>query len=581
MCSMYVELHAHSAFSFLDGASLPDELAAAAAELGYEAMALTDHNGVSGSMEFAQAAAPLGVRAIHGAELDLADGRHVTVLVESERGWRNLCHILTRAHAHTRGAVDETEEDRAARQARRGRHQSLVGTRMRRVDVTPETSLATLSEHAAGLVCLSGCAGHGVHDEEGLRRLVAIFGRDRLWVEVQRPFQRDDRARNRALAELAARLGLPTVATGNAHAHARERAPLAGRLHRSAPPHDARRLGARAPRQLLARAGLPAGDGRPLSRASGGGGGERAARRAAAVRPAGRPRVPLPGSGGRRGAEQAGRAVLGEAGRALSGGRRAHGCGPRPARAGAAGDRLARPGRLLHPAPRSARAGARRGGRGARPVVGARAAPSGAGERLLCLLDRLLPHRPLAHRPDHERALPRALPERGPHRAAGHRSRLPARHPRGADPARARALRAREVGARGRVPDVPLARGDPGAGQGARPASRGARAGGARGGAVRRARRGGGRRDRAGAGVRRAAAAAQRPRQPGTVRDVDRGVAGDGQRSKSARSSRRRREPPEPPRRATRPCRAAGAGSRGCATRPTGSRGISPSTRVG
>jgi error-prone DNA polymerase len=223
---MYVELHAHSAFSFLDGASLPDELAAAAAELGYEAMALTDHNGVSGSMEFAQAAAPLGMRAIHGAELDLQDGRHVTVLVEDERGWRNLCHIITRAHAHTRGAVGEREEDRAARHERRGRHQSLVGTRMRRVDVPPETSPATLAEHAAGLVCLSGCAGRGVHDEAGLRALLAIFGRDRLWVELQRPFQRDDRARNRALAELAARLGLPTVATGNVHAHARERAPL-------------------------------------------------------------------------------------------------------------------------------------------------------------------------------------------------------------------------------------------------------------------------------------------------------------------------------------------------------------------
>jgi len=59
----YAELHAHSAFSFLDGASLPDELAAAAAELGYEAMALTDHNSVSGSMEFAQAAGALGLRA--------------------------------------------------------------------------------------------------------------------------------------------------------------------------------------------------------------------------------------------------------------------------------------------------------------------------------------------------------------------------------------------------------------------------------------------------------------------------------------------------------------------------------------
>jgi error-prone DNA polymerase len=223
---MYVELHAHSAFSFLDGASLPDELAAAAVELGYEAMALTDHNGVSGSMEFAQAAAPLGLRAIHGAELELADGRHVTVLVEDERGWRNLCHILTLAHAHTRGTVDETAEDRAARHERRGRHQSLVGTRMRRVDVPPETSLATLAEHAAGLVCLSGCAGRGVHDEAGLRALLDSFGRDHLWVELQRPFQRDDRARNRALAELAVRLGLPAVATGNVHVHARERAPL-------------------------------------------------------------------------------------------------------------------------------------------------------------------------------------------------------------------------------------------------------------------------------------------------------------------------------------------------------------------
>ena len=223
---VYVELHAHSAFSFLDGASLPDELAAAAAELGYEAMALTDHNGVSGSMEFVQAAAPLGLRAIHGAEVDLEDGRHLTLLVESERGWRNLCHLLTRAHAHTRGAVDETVEDRAARRSGLTRRQALVGTRMRRVDVPPELSLAAIEEHAEGLVCLSGCALKGVHDEPTLRRLLGAFGSDRLRVELQRPFLRDDRARNRTLADLAARLGVATVATGNVHAHARGRAPL-------------------------------------------------------------------------------------------------------------------------------------------------------------------------------------------------------------------------------------------------------------------------------------------------------------------------------------------------------------------
>jgi error-prone DNA polymerase len=223
---MYVELHAHSAFSFLDGASLPDELAAAAAEYGYSAMALTDHNGVSGSMEFAQAAAPLGLRAIHGAEVDLDDGRHLTLLVEDERGWRNLCHLLTRAHAHTRGAVDESAEDRAARQEGRGRHQSLVGTRMRRVDVPPQLPLAAVAEHAGGLVCLSGCATDGVHDEPTLRELLAAFGPDHLRVELQRPFLRHDRARNRALADMAARLKVATVATGNVHVHARERAPL-------------------------------------------------------------------------------------------------------------------------------------------------------------------------------------------------------------------------------------------------------------------------------------------------------------------------------------------------------------------
>ena len=102
---MYAELHAHSAFSFLDGASLPDELAGAAAELGYEAMALTDHNSVSGSMEFAQAAGALGLRAIHGAELDLDDGRHITA---AGRGRGGLAQPVpdphSRARAHAREA---------------------------------------------------------------------------------------------------------------------------------------------------------------------------------------------------------------------------------------------------------------------------------------------------------------------------------------------------------------------------------------------------------------------------------------------------------------------------------------------
>ena len=103
-------------------------------------------------------------------------------------------------------------------------------------------------EHAEGLVCLSGCALRGVHDEPTLRRLLDAFGPDRLRVELQRPFLRDDRARNRRLEGLARRLGVPCVATGDVHAHARARAPLqdafvAIRLHTTLDASEPQRRG--------------------------------------------------------------------------------------------------------------------------------------------------------------------------------------------------------------------------------------------------------------------------------------------------------------------------------------------------
>jgi error-prone DNA polymerase len=221
---MYAELHSHSAFSFLDGASLPDELVPTALELGYETLALTDHNSVSGSMEFAVSARALGLRPIHGAEIDLDDGRHLTLLVRDARGWSNLCRILTRAHAHTRDGRPGAPPDE------------------------PATPLETVLEHAEGLVCLSGCALRGVHDQPTLERLREAFGRERLRVELQRPFLRDDRARNRRLAGLAQRLGLRCVATGDVHAHARARAPLqdafvAIRLHATLDASEPQRRG--------------------------------------------------------------------------------------------------------------------------------------------------------------------------------------------------------------------------------------------------------------------------------------------------------------------------------------------------
>src|SRR6476469_3559131 len=188
----YVELHAHSAYSFLDGASQPEELAARAAELGYETLALTDHDGVYGSLEFAHAAKHLGVRAITGAEVTLGDGSHVTLLVESARGYANLCRLLTAAHAHTRDTTN-------------------------REPTPPRLEQALLEELNDGLVCLSGCARDGlaVRDPNAAVRLARAFGRDRFYVELQRPYERGDARRNARLRDLAETLRVATVATGD------------------------------------------------------------------------------------------------------------------------------------------------------------------------------------------------------------------------------------------------------------------------------------------------------------------------------------------------------------------------------
>jgi error-prone DNA polymerase len=198
----YVELHAHSAYSFLDGASLPEELAARAAELGYDALALTDHDGVYGSLEFAHAAKHFGVRPITGAEVSVG-GAHLTLLCETQHGYANLCRILTDAHARTRVPGKERELLPAG------------------------TSIDVLEQHAEGLVALSGCArrGLGVVDADGTARLARAFAGS-FYVELQRPYERGDTRRNARLQELAETLRVPTVATGDVHAHHLRRARL-------------------------------------------------------------------------------------------------------------------------------------------------------------------------------------------------------------------------------------------------------------------------------------------------------------------------------------------------------------------
>ena len=102
----YVELHCHSCYSLREGASTPRELIVRALQLGYRALALTDHDGVYGSMAFSKDANDAGFKTISGAEITLANGHHLTLLVKDHAGWSNLCQLLT--HAYTgHGTKDE------------------------------------------------------------------------------------------------------------------------------------------------------------------------------------------------------------------------------------------------------------------------------------------------------------------------------------------------------------------------------------------------------------------------------------------------------------------------------------------
>ena len=207
----YVELHCHSGFSFLDGASHPEELVLRAVQLGYPALALTDHNGLYGSMQFARAAHEFGIQPITGAEVTLRecfpgieepkDGHHVTLLVENPVGYANLCRLLTEAH---------------------------MGSER----TNPRLRLESLLELPQGLILLTGCRKSPVaaaldssvaEAEKLTKQLVTAFGPGNVFMELQDNTIKGDTARNKGLARLAGRLGLGVVATGNVHYHRPER----------------------------------------------------------------------------------------------------------------------------------------------------------------------------------------------------------------------------------------------------------------------------------------------------------------------------------------------------------------------
>jgi error-prone DNA polymerase len=240
----YIELHTASAFSFLQGASLPEGLVDRAAELGYSAIALVDRDGVYGAPRFHKAALAAGIRPIVGAELTLAPFRSgetggasgagraylpplvLPLLCESQEGYQNLCRLITRMKLGApKGDGVLTLED--------------------------------LDGSTGGLVALVGRAAldsrrYGVGGL--IDALTGVFGRDRLYVELQRHARRDEEADTHALADLAAAFRLPVVATGGVRFADPSARPLFDVLtcihHRTDLAHAGRRLAPNAQRYL-------------------------------------------------------------------------------------------------------------------------------------------------------------------------------------------------------------------------------------------------------------------------------------------------------------------------------------------
>ena len=200
---MYVELHAASAFSFLDGASLPEALVERAGALGYPALALLDRDGVYGAPRFHLAAKRAGIKAIIGAELTMAIGTaasvfRLPVLVESREGYRNLCRLVTRM-------------------------------KLRSPKGEGALAIEELDGHVAGLVALVGrTALSGPRFGVGglVDRIVGTFGAGNVCIEVQRHLLREEEADNQALVDLASAFHVPVVATNGVRFAAPANRPL-------------------------------------------------------------------------------------------------------------------------------------------------------------------------------------------------------------------------------------------------------------------------------------------------------------------------------------------------------------------
>src|SRR5215216_2971249 len=201
----YVELHARSAFSFLEGASLPEELIATGLELQMTAMALLDRDGVYGAPRFHLSAKRNGIKAHIGAEISVRRPNtsdeicSIPVLVRNRTGYQNLCRLITMMKL------------RVPKHAKQGEHSVIADE---------------LAKHAKGLVCLTGgfdgpiASTINSRDTENMKNaqtvtewLIDLFGKKNVYAELQRHFDRDEEARNHLVIEIARRNRLPLLAT--------------------------------------------------------------------------------------------------------------------------------------------------------------------------------------------------------------------------------------------------------------------------------------------------------------------------------------------------------------------------------
>ncbi|HEY3367609.1 MAG TPA: DNA polymerase III subunit alpha [Symbiobacteriaceae bacterium] len=217
----FVHLHVHSPFSFLDGASRLDALIEEAVLQGMPALALTDHDNVSGAVRLQQKCTEAGILPIQGAEVTLSGGRHLTLLSTGPQAYGNLCRIITAAHLGFDPGAGESGG--AGGFGGAGGLYSLAPGHER---LQPAAPLSALSHDTDGLIALSGCRKGEIpalilqgrlREAEAAARRYAGWFPGRFYLEVMDSYLPGDRALQTALRDLGEHLALPLVATVNVH----------------------------------------------------------------------------------------------------------------------------------------------------------------------------------------------------------------------------------------------------------------------------------------------------------------------------------------------------------------------------